>query len=282
METTLLQYVWLIPLGVFVGTVGTLIGSGGGFILVPILLLLFPALSPQSVTGISLAVVFFNALSGSFAYAGMKRIDYKSGLIFAGAALPGSVAGAWMTQFVPRFLFDLVFGSLLIVVGVLLALQGKSGTGRNAVDKVPKGKPGVSLFLRTIIDWEAVQYVFSYNPIIGVLISVLIGFVSSLLGIGGGIFHVPLLATALNFPVHIATATSHFVLAITSLTGSFVHLLDGELIRSFGVIAGLSFGVIGGAQWGARLSQRFHGVWIIRFLAGSLVLVGVRLLLGAL
>jgi len=62
------DYLWLVPLGLFVGTIGTLIGAGGGFILVPALLLLFPNEAPQTITSISLIVVFFNALSGSLAY----------------------------------------------------------------------------------------------------------------------------------------------------------------------------------------------------------------------
>jgi uncharacterized membrane protein YfcA len=65
----LLQYIWLIPLGLLIGMLGTLIGAGGGFVLLPVLLLLYPDADPDTVTSISLAVVFFNALSGSWAYA---------------------------------------------------------------------------------------------------------------------------------------------------------------------------------------------------------------------
>src|SRR5262245_66614197 len=107
------------PLGLFAsgfifGTVGTLIGAGGGFLLVPILLLLDPQMPPQVVTGISLAVVFFNAASGSLAYARMGRIDYKGGIAFAIAALPGAVAGAYVTSHIPRRVFDGIFGCLMV------------------------------------------------------------------------------------------------------------------------------------------------------------------------
>src|SRR6185295_1618467 len=73
------QIWWLFPLGLLVGAFGTLIGAGGGFILVPILLLMYPNETSERIASISLAVVFFNAFSGSLAYARMKRIDYKSG-----------------------------------------------------------------------------------------------------------------------------------------------------------------------------------------------------------
>ena len=82
------QYVWLIPLGFVIGTYGTLIGAGGGFVLMPILLLLYPDERPEIITCISLAVTFFNALSGSLAYARMRRIDYKSGVLFQPQLFP--------------------------------------------------------------------------------------------------------------------------------------------------------------------------------------------------
>jgi uncharacterized membrane protein YfcA len=109
-----LVYVWLLPLGVAIGTFGTLIGAGGGFILVPILLLVYPHEKTELITSISLAVVFFNALSGSWAYSRMKRIDYRSGIVFAIATVPGAILGAVSTAYVSRLVFDLIFGILMI------------------------------------------------------------------------------------------------------------------------------------------------------------------------
>ena len=65
----------LVLLGFAVGAFGTLVGAGGGFILAPVLLILYPHDSAQTLSSISIAVVFFNALSGSVAYARQRRID---------------------------------------------------------------------------------------------------------------------------------------------------------------------------------------------------------------
>ncbi|NOW10234.1 putative membrane protein YfcA [Clostridium saccharobutylicum] len=121
----MIQFLWLVPLGFLVGSFGTLIGAGGGFILVPILLLIYPNKSPDTITSISLTVVFFNALSGSFAYSRMKRIDYKSGIIFAIATLPGSILGSVITSYVPRHLFNGIFGVILVIVSVFLIIRTK-------------------------------------------------------------------------------------------------------------------------------------------------------------
>jgi len=65
------DYLWLLPLGFAVGAFGTVIGAGGGFLLAPILLMLYPEASPETITSISLAAVCANATSGSVAYARM-------------------------------------------------------------------------------------------------------------------------------------------------------------------------------------------------------------------
>jgi uncharacterized membrane protein YfcA len=72
-----LEFLWLILLGLFAGGYGTIVGAGGGFIIAPTLLFMYPTAAPETITAISLAVVFANALSGTLAYARSKRIDYS-------------------------------------------------------------------------------------------------------------------------------------------------------------------------------------------------------------
>ena len=88
----------------------------------------------------------------------------------------------------------------------------------------------------------------------------------------------PVLSTLLNFPIHIATATSHFTLAVMTLAGSLVHLYQGTLRQGAGRTVAMAVGVMAGAQLGAWLSSRIHGPWIIRALAIALGVVGLRLL----
>jgi uncharacterized protein len=278
-----IEYWWLFPLGLVIGAFGTLIGAGGGFILVPILLLVYPNEKTELITGISLAVVFFNALSGSLAYARMKRVDYKSGVIFALATIPGAILGALSTAYIPRGIFDLMFGILMIVAAVYLwASTSQESEIRNHRDAHGHFSPASYWIKRDLIDAEGIRYHYEYNPAIGVLLSVFVGFVSSLLGVGGGFIHVPALAHLLDFPVHIATATSHFVLAIMSLTGTLVHIAQGVFVRGIRRMAILAIGVLIGAQAGAWMSNRVGGRMIIRGLAVALAFVGIRLIFSGL
>lgn len=267
------KYLWLIPLGFIVGSYATLIGAGGGFILVPVLLLLYPEERPEIITGISLVVVFFNSLSGSVAYARMKRIDYKSGLLFAATTLPGAVLGALSTAYIPRRLFDATFGLSMIAASAFLILHPEK------VQRI-RGKAKGGL-LRNLVEANGTVHTFSYNPFIGVALSLVVGYVSSLLGIGGGIIKVPTFVHLLNFPVHIATATSVFISAVMALMGATVHILTGTFHYVIHQTITLAFGVLFGAQFGAWLSKYVKGGWIIRGLAIALGFVGIRILAAA-
>lgn len=263
----------LILLGIGVGLFGTLIGAGGGFILVPILLLTQPKWTSDQITAVSLAVVFCNAFSGSIAYARMKRIDYRSGLSFAAATVPSAVLGALATSFIPRKSFDTAFGMLLLVAGAYLAWKPEPAPQ-------PEGPVPPKHSDREITDAEGTVHRYAFDMRIGVWLSVAVGFVSSLAGIGGGIVHVPALIHLLNFPVHIATATSQFMLGIMALAGSCVHIVNGSLEGTWDRVVWIGAGVIVGAQFGAKLSKRLHGGIIVRSLAIALGLVGVRVLFG--
>ncbi len=269
----MLDYPWLIPFGIVIGALGTLIGAGGGFVLMPALLLLYPDEKARIITSISLAVVFFNALSGSAAYWRMKRIDVRSGLIFAAASAPGAALGAMMTSFIPRRAFDGTFGALMVAVSAYIIWSAGREHAKRAAGAHARR------FKVDIVDTEGVRHIFSYNPGLGIAVSAFVGFVSSLLGIGGGIIHVPAMVYLLDFPVHVATATSHFTLAFMSLSGTVTHIVTGAFTRGVRRTICLSIGVLIGAQIGAAMSGRLKGTWIIRGLAAALGLAGLRLLI---
>src|SRR5262245_8855192 len=150
-------YLWLFPVGVLIGAFGTLIGAGGGFVLTPMLLLVYPHESPEIITSISLAVVFFNALSGSVAYARMRRIDYRSGVLFALATIPGAVVGALTTSYIPRRTFDLFFGLCMILAALFLLCR------RETLPGPATQQPSRHHVTRSVIEADETHHLFSYN-----------------------------------------------------------------------------------------------------------------------
>lgn len=279
MHETALAYLGLIGLGFLVGGYGTLIGAGGGFVLMPLLLLIYPHENPHHLTAISLAVVLINTLSGTAAYAKMHRIDYKSGFIFAVTTIPGAIFGVLTTASVSRGFFEGIFAVFLIGLASFMILRPKSGAPPEYVET------GSSKFFgqkRATVAVNGMTFEFSYNLFLGGVLFFVLGFVASFLGIGGGSLIVPSLAYALNFPVLIATATSQFIVAILTFTSTLSHVWIGSFHHGAHRIAALGIGMLVGAQLGARLSTKLKGVWIIRSLAIALVLVGARMLYGLL
>jgi len=254
-----LRTVLLFASGLGIGTLGTLIGAGGGWMIVP-LLLFGLGFTPQQAVGTSLAVVFLNALSGSIAYMIQGRVLYRMGVAFAVATIPGALLGATLVQYLNSRWFTLLFALFLLALAGLL-LKGQTIRGRSHRHPAPEELGSLR------------------SPIMraGILLSFLVGVISSLFGIGGGIVHVPFLIVILGLSVHSATATSHFVLAITSLVGTLVFLRNGQV--DLAVAAAMGAGVLLGAQAGARLSMKMRSDPIRRLLAFAVLVFAVGLIL---
>lgn len=247
---------YLFLLGIAVGIIGTLLGVGGGFILVPIFLLILHY-SPQHAIGTSLAVVFFNAVSGTTAYIRQHKIFYHAGVRFAVATIPGAFVGSYLASYFTNRTFHIAFGILLVVIAIIMYIRTRQKQAEKPFDKD----------------------IFVYNVPLGVTLSFFVGFLSSILGIGGGIIHVPAMVYLLGFPTHIATATSQFVLGISALVGVSSHLLLGNVLTVPALTIGL--GAVVGAQLGARLSLKVKSRPILIMFSLVMMFVGIRLITAA-
>lgn len=266
-----LELLGLFALGLFVGAYGTIIGLGGGFIIVPAILLLYPGYEPEEVTSISLAVVTATATSGSIAYARQGRIDYLTGLLFAASAAPGVVAGVFLVSVVPQRTFTVLFGVLL------LALAALSFRGEPRGIRTPLTGRGI---IRRSIRMPEGTYRFAYRAWQGMLISLGVGLISATFGIGGGAIHVPAMIMIMHFPVQFAVATSQFILVFMSGQATAIHLAGGTLQGDalYQALA-LGAGAVPGAQIGARIASRIKGRTQLFLLAIALLVLSVRLLL---
>jgi len=246
----------LFVLGVSVGTFGTLVGIGGGIILIPIFLLIFQW-TPQQAVGTSLVVVFLNALSGTIAYVKQKKVYYDAAIRFSIATLPGAVIGSYLADYFTSTSFKVSFGGLLMIVSLIMFFLRKKQE-----EKSKFGEEG-----------------FTYHRTLGVLLSTLVGFLSSILGIGGGVIHVPAMVYILGFPTHVATATSHFVLAVSTFVGVVTHYIIGNILVKPALMIGI--GAVVGAQIGAQLSLQVKSNSILVLLSIALFILGLRLVFTA-
>jgi uncharacterized protein len=236
---------------------GSMVGLGGGFILVPLLRLVF-GLAPAEAAGTSLLLVVANSGSGALTYLLQKRVHVKVGLLIAAGGFPGSILGAMLVRHLSAQAFDWLFGVFLIVVAIDMVVNArKRVAGRIESSKVRQIK-GMSYRL-------AIASGFG------------VGLVGSLFGIGGGVIIVPTLLYFSELPAHAISATSHFGIVLTSPVGLVAHFAQHDI--DLRAILPLVAGGLCGGPIGARLSLRLKSPHLLVLVAAALILTALSLVL---
>lgn len=265
-EINVLTYFLLLGIGLVAGISGSLVGLGGGFIVVPALAFLFPEMPTAQIAGTSMAMLLFNSVSSTYVYAKQKRIDVQAALSFAAASIPGSIIGAIFAERMQARLFFISFGIFMIFIAMLLLFKPKN----------PIAWPFKPTANRMIVDRNGNSFAYAYHMPTGIIISFAVGFMASLFGIGGGSLMVPTMTLLLSFAPHIAVATSMLQIFLSAIVSTAMH---GYLanINWFMVLA-LAPGAILGGQIGARLAKRLPAGLLLKILAILLVVVSIRLM----
>ncbi len=265
---------YLILLGALIGAFGSAVGAGGGFLVVPLLMYLYPDDSIEVVNAIAIAIVFLRSLSAAAAFGRQKRIDYRSGWLFAAATAPFAALGSYAIQFVDASHFRLLLG---------LALLGLAAQTFFAKLSKPRRKETrYANIRRELIDAEGTRYRYAYRLDAAVASSAVIGFAANFFAVGGGVLRMPALVQWLRFPAHIAVATTQFALVFSSFAGVAVHLSSGALVPHLTQTVYLALGAVAGAQFGAWFAKKSKEVVLMRLLVAALVIIGVQLIMGGL
>lgn len=248
------EALFLLPLGIAVGMLGALMGLGGGIIVVPVFMLGL-SYSVTETVGTAMAIVFLNALSGAWAYSRQGTMLKKIALSFGMATVPGAVLGSYVSEYFSGELFQALFGVVLLLTAVNMLFKLKTAEA-------------------------AAPYEASAGHIrLGMAFSLAVGFVSSVLGIGGGILHVPFMQQVLKMPIHTAIATSTGTLAISSLVGLLAHGAMGHVLWTEAVLTGI--GALLGAQLGALGAQRLSAKRLTAAFAIFVFCMGIKIVYAA-
>ncbi|ARU63267.1 hypothetical protein CBW65_21505 [Tumebacillus avium] len=251
--------------GVLAGVTGSIVGLGGGFIVVPVISFLY-TMVPAHIVGTSMAVLFFNSISSTITYARQKRIDFAAGISFAAASIPGSIIGAFIAEGMASKTFFVGFGCFLIFISLFLVFKPKK----------PVRLPLEPTVHRKFVDASGTEFEYSYHRPLGIIISFVVGFISSLLGIGGGSILVPMMAILFAFPPHIATATSMFTIFLSAIIGTSTHWYLDNI--DWMKVLFLAPGAFVGGLIGARLAPKLLAQTILRILSAMLIIVAIRLI----
>ena len=274
-------WLWLALLGIGSGALGVLVGAGGGFIIAPLLRIFFDK-NPEIVAGTTVTLVAINSISGAFAYRSMRVVDRRSAVIFALAAIPGSVVAPFALssalEGVPG-IYDFPFGLLLILLAVRIATQkgvADEPTPPSKLRRGPRFVKAASLKRRVLTTRAGRTYRYRLHEGYAAVVNLVLGFVSSFFGIGGGWLRTPFLVYVFGFPVQIAVATSIFTLSFYTTAGAATYALRGA-VEWFPTLLFTGAGLIVGAQIGASLSTVVQGIWIMRLLMLLIFAMGVYL-----
>ncbi len=225
---------FLILGGMMAGTLGGLLGIGGGILLMPILRF-FVGLEPAYAAGTCIIAVFFTTLGGSFKHFKLGHIDFRSifPVITAGllSSLIFSVIFLYFTQ--KAIWLDIATGVVFLLVALRMVGEGIAGY----LKKFPKPNPA-----------PGIQGSINAKMAIGSVAGVLPG----LLGIGTGAILVPAFAFALNAPIKIAIGSSLACFSLNALVSSAFKLFQGFV--EFKVLIPLCIGTLIGSRFGATLN----------------------------
>lgn len=242
----------LFAIGTLASIFGSLVGLGGGFVVIPVLRLFF-GIPPAEVAGTSLVLVLANTASSTIGFWRHKQIDVRLALPFIAGAVPASIVGVVAVKQFSATGFDVAYGCLLVTLSVLVLRRLRAGHD---------AKP---------------QRTFVRNVWVGLAGGVVMGFASSVFGIGGGIVMVPLLLIAGRMPPILVSATSAFIVGITSPIGIIAHALGGDV--DWAVTAPLVLGGIVGGGVAPSIARRLSSPILIALLAVALIAAAAGLIL---
>ena len=235
------------------GFLGSMLGVGGGFLIVPILVLLLRIPMHQAVA-LSLVAISGTAVSSSTIYISRRLVDFKTGVILESATLLGAIIGPSIALKLEPEVLEFIFGS------VLLYVTYRMWVGReDREDNKPVGGMGHLRWIASLLG------AFSA------------GLIASMIGIGGGTLKVPVMYLILGVPMRIAVATSQFMISLTSVTSSSIYILNGLVKLDMGLAA--IMGSISGAQLGSRVGLRLKVHQIRRLFSIILAFFSIAMIL---
>jgi uncharacterized membrane protein YfcA len=256
--------------GAVSGSLGALLGLGGGVFLVPFLNLVlgFPF---TAAAAISLTTVIATSSSVSAGRAGHQLINMKLGMLLEVATAAGSFLGGITAQLIAQSILQKLFGFVSGIVAVIMLTRLRR---RNVIldPSVAPGVLGGRFYERE--SGGMVTYRVKRLPV-AIAASFVAGNVSSLLGIGGGIIKVPVLNAWCGVPLRAAAATSAFMIGVTATAGATIYYGRGQLEPALAAAAvlGVQLGSWGGMRFGAAASAK----WLKVLMAGLLFILSAMM-----
>ncbi|MBI3749873.1 MAG: sulfite exporter TauE/SafE family protein [Chloroflexi bacterium] len=245
---------WMMGGGAAAGVFGSLLGLGGGILIVPLLTLGF-GLPLREAVGVSLVSVMMTSSAAAGVYLERHVANLRLGMTLELFTAIGALVGGSIAFLLDERLLSLLFSALLGYVAFTMirarTRDSIQGVESPAIDAEPDDGPPPRPTLLDRLGGDGYQVRNLGRGVIGALGA---GVASALLGIGGGIIKVPLMHLAMGVPLRVATATSNLMIGITAAASAVIYLVHGGIDPYVAGPTGI--GVFVGATAGSRLGHR--------------------------
>lgn len=274
----------IVALGVLTGVLSGLFGVGGGFLTTP--LLIFYGVPPTVAAASASTQVTGASVSGVLAHNRRAGVDYRMGAVTIAGGAIGSGIGALLFRFFQSIgQIDTVISILYVVmlgtIGTLMAREAwgaistaKAGTRPRAAKR--RHHPLVAALPGR---WRFYRSGLYISPLAPLILGVVVGVLTMLMGVGGGFILVPAMLYILGMSAGVVVGTSLFNILFVTMVTTMMHALTTEAVDI--VLAGLLLlGSVMGAQFGTQLAQKARPEALRLTLASVVLLVALRMLFG--
>lgn len=265
------MFLAILLAGALAGTMGALLGLGGGILIVPFLVLFLSVPIHQAVAA-SLVAVVATSTSAAIAYVRDEYSNLRLGLLLEVATTLGAILGGVTAAHLGREALSALFGVTALLVAAYI-FRGGARSGEDGEQPEDLGRLGGAYWDPSL--GREVRYRVHGVPF-GLAVSFVAGNVSGMLGIGGGPIKVPAMALGMGVPMKAAAATSNFMIGVTACASAALYY--GRGLVDPGVAVPACLGVSAGAYLGARLAPRLKTSALTRGLAVVLAAVALQMI----
>lgn len=262
---------------IFAGIFGSIVGLGGGVVVIPILTI-FLGVDIHLAIGASIVAVIATSSGAASTYVRDKVTNLRVGMFLELATTSGAIVGAALAAYVNSAALGLIFGLILLVSLVptikKLGRQAPTSPELRGLSK----RLGLTGAYRER-DGSEERY-NAERPMEGLAVAGVAGVLSGLLGIGGGAFKVIAMDIGMKLPIKVSTATSNFMIGVTAAASAGIYFARGDVDPI--VVAPVALGIVIGAAIGARLLLRSRNDSVRKAFAIVLAIAALEMILSAL
>jgi uncharacterized protein len=275
MQISALELEILFSCSVLAGVIGSLVGLGGGILIVPILTLAFK-LPIDDAIGTSIVAVIATSSGAAVAYVRDHLSNIRIGMFLEIATTSGAISGAFLAGFLAPSLLFVIFGVILLISVVPMVFK----LGEELPQNVSNDHLAARLHLESNYPdaklGKIVSYQMTRTPY-GFAMMYVAGLISGLLGIGSGTFKVLAMDTIMRLPMKVSTTTSNFMIGVTAAASAGIYLSRGDILPF--VAAPVALGVLLGAILGAHLLARMSNKTLRLIFIPIMAIISVQMVL---